>query len=161
MRALPQLAQPRCDSSAIRRRLIALHAAIFAAIGCIVVAVFVNGSLREAFSSPAWMTAAAIVTGLALSCCLKVRYALNAYCRSVGPACSDACSNLAFTLDAFFLLLAVQAMTSLIVAALALLFDARGPAWIILGTLALQVPLIFLAFKAYGSIRTTTLTPGH
>ena len=161
MQVLPQQPQPCCDSSPIRNRLITLHAAIFAAIGCIVVAIAVNGSIHEAFSSPTWMVAAAFVTGLALACCLKVRYALNAYCRSVGPACSDGCSNLAFTLDAFFLLLAIQAITSLIVALLALLFDIRGPGWIIVGTLTLQIPLVFLAFRSYGTIRSTAVAGAH
>ena len=85
----------------------------------------------------------------------------GAACRSAGPACSDGCSNLAFTLDAFFLLLAIQAITSLIVALLALLFDARGPEWIIVGTLALQIPLVILAFRSYETIRSTTMSGAH
>jgi len=142
-----------CDPTPIRNWLLGILAAIFGAIGLIVVAAVANGSFWLAWTSPGWMLAAAAATAVAAFLCGSALTALDVFCRCAGPKCAVACSNMRNTLNAARVVLGIQA-TACLTAALPAWIPGAGQVlmWIIVGALLLQAALIISAMAFYSQL---------
>lgn len=140
-----------CDFGPLRNWLIALAVAIAAAAAIIVGAAVANGSWWYTYLSPIGMAVAAAATGGAILLCGQALSALDMFCSCTGPKCAGQCSNLRNTLQAAKVVLGIQAVACLTVAAYAWIPGAAQPAqWAIIGALLIQAALIIsaIAFMA-------------
>jgi hypothetical protein len=151
-----------CDPGPLRNWLIGLAAAIAVAVAIIIGAAVANGSWWYTYLSPVGMLVAAAATGGAILLCGQALSALDMFCNCTGPKCAGQCSNLRNTLQAAKIVLGIQAVACLTVAAYAWIPGAAQPAqWAIIGALLIQIALIIsaIAFMAQLSSCGTARPP--
>jgi hypothetical protein len=132
-----------CDPGPLRNWLIALAVAIFAAAAIVVGAAVANVDWWLTYLSPIGMVAAAVASGMAILLCGQAISALDTLCKCTGARCVGECANLSNTLQIAKVVLGIQAVACLTVAAYAWFPGAAQPAqWVIIVTLIGQGLLI-------------------
>lgn len=149
-----------CDLTPVRNWLVATLFAIFAVVGIIIAASIANGSFFLAWTAPAFMLAAAAVTGVAILFLALASSALDTFCKCAGPSCDGPCGNLKNVLAAAKVVLGIQATACLAAALIAWIPVAGLPLmWTILGALVVQAALIISAFAFLSQLSRCQLAP--
>jgi hypothetical protein len=151
--APPSPQVPRCDASPVRNWLLAIGGAILTSIVTIVGAAVANGSYWYVYLAPGGMLVAAGSAGLGVLFCGSALDALNTVCICTQGRCKGQCDNLSNVLNGARVVLGIQAIACLTVAAYAWIPGAAQPAmWVIIGALVVESALIISAIPFFTAL---------
>lgn len=135
-----------CDTTPVRSWLLAALAMIVGAIGAIITAAALNGSILLAPASPIPMMIAAALTAVGVLFCGLALGALDVLCKCAGNRCAGQCANLRNLVNAAKTVLGIQALACLTAALYAWIpFVGQPSMWVIIGALFIQLALIISA----------------